>query len=249
MINVFNEIRNTVDGVVGSYLMDIDGGMIGNDVPPLFETELLKSSADLFQLIDIVKSERPIGSIEVKAEQGYIQMAISDEYVLGTFASKHADESLLNLVVNKAITTITPENLPVSEAQAQQADSEPTEPAPAAEAGETAPVESAESVEVPAADTPTPPAPGAASAEVDDEVRVALCQAVKGKVKIMYGDKRAETIVSEAFDEVGAKRDTRNQEELKAVFDKLACGIMAKMLGAKKAKKFLNDLYEQHGLM
>ena len=64
----------------------------------------------------------------------------------------------------------------------------------------------------------------------------------------MYGDKRAEAIVTEAFQQVGAKRDTRNAQELKSVFDILACGIMAKMLGPKKAKKFLDELYTQHGL-
>ncbi|MCL7415058.1 MAG: hypothetical protein M8349_03210 [ANME-2 cluster archaeon] len=235
MANIFKEIRNSVDGVVGSYLMNIEGEIIGHDVPSLFENELIRSSSDLFQLIDIVKSERPISCINVKADQGFIQLAISDSHILGTFASKHADESLLNLVVKKAIESITTEdivpmgtNVVASETPAQM--SSPVEEAP------PTPAPSAEKV------------PSQAGEEVNNEVRVALCQAVKSKVKIMYGDKRAESIVTDAFEQVGAKRDTRNAQELKAVFDILASGIMAKMLGKKKAKRFLDDLYEKHGL-
>ncbi|MDF1557653.1 MAG: hypothetical protein P1P80_05680 [ANME-2 cluster archaeon] len=235
MATIFKEIRNSVDGVIGSYLMNIEGEIIGHDVPSLFENELIRSSSDLFQLIDIVKSERPINCINVKADKGFIQLAINDSYILGTFASKHADESLLNLVIKKAIDSIRTEdivpmgtNVVASETPAQM----------------SSPVEEAPPTPGPAAEK----VPSQAGEEVDNEVRVALCQAVKSKVKIMYGDKRAESIVSDAFEQAGARRDTRNAQELKAVFDILASGIMAKMLGKKKAKRFLDDLYEKYGL-
>ena len=249
MTNIFEEIRNTVEGVVGTYLMDMNGEMIAHDVPTLFEDELVQSSSDMYQLIDIVRSKLPITSLDVKADQGYIQLAISGSYILGTFASKHADESLLKLIVKKAVNAVKPEDVEAMKAKALApevpAEAAPT-PAPAVTIPPTeqgVPVGTA-----PASTGEAAPLAQSGTGDVDDEVRVALCQAVKGKVKIMYGDKRAEAIVTEAFQQVGAKRDTRDAQELKAVFDILACGIMAKMLGPKKAKKFLDDLYAQHGL-
>ena len=248
MTNIFEEIRNTVEGVVGTYLMDMNGDMIAHDVPTLFEDELIQSSSDMYQLIDIVRSKLPITSLDVKADQGYIQLAISGSYILGTFASKHADESLLKLIVKKAVNAVKPEDVEAMKAKALAPE------VPVATAPAPTPLPEQE-VPVATAPTPTPASTGEAAplaqpgtGDVDDGVRVALCQAVKGKVKIMYGDKRAEAIVTEAFQQVGAKRDTRNAQELKSVFDILACGIMAKMLGPKKAKKFLDELYTQHGL-
>ncbi|MCK4928328.1 MAG: hypothetical protein KAR76_01200, partial [Methanosarcinales archaeon] len=175
MTNIFEEIRNTVEGVVGTYLMDMNGDMIAHDVPTLFEDELIQSSSDMYQLIDIVRSKLPITSLDVKADQGYIQLAISGSYILGTFASKHADESLLKLIVKKAVNAVKPEDVEAMKAKAL-----------------------APEVPVATAPTPTPASTGEAAplaqpgtGDVDDGVRVALCQAVKGKVKIMYGDKRA----------------------------------------------------------
>ncbi|MCL7474834.1 MAG: hypothetical protein SCH39_01375 [Methanosarcinales archaeon] len=259
MANIFEDIRNTVDGVVGSYLMNMNGEIIAHDVPKLFENELFQSSSGLFQLIDIFRSRIPINSLEVKADQGYIQLAVNKNYILGTFASKHADESLLNLIVKKAITTIKPEDLAAmrKDAQGTQNPTAKTTSGTASATVHEAEPGSGQEISPPAHEVPSSSAPAVKESgsmihpetgEVPDEVRVALCQAVKGKVRIMYGDKRAEVIVTEAFQQIGANRDTRNAQELKSVFNILACGIMAKMMGETKARKFLDDLYDKHGL-
>ncbi|MCG7848979.1 MAG: hypothetical protein MIO93_07350 [ANME-2 cluster archaeon] len=260
MTNIFEDIKNTVEGVVGSYLMDIKGEIIAYDIPKLFEKELVQSSSDLFQLIDIFRSKIPINSLEVKADQGFIQLAINKSYILGTFTSKHADESLLNLILKKAITSITPEDVAAMRKNAQGTENQMAEATSLATSPiihEAQPASVQEIPPTPAHEVPSTSDTAAEEAafevhpetgEVADEVRVALCQAIKGKVKIMYGDKRAEAIVIEAFQQVGANRDTRNAQELKSVFDILACGIMAKMMGKTKARKFLDDLYDKHGL-
>jgi predicted regulator of Ras-like GTPase activity (Roadblock/LC7/MglB family) len=111
MTKIFEQIRKAADGVVGSYIMDMNGDILANDVPDLFENELIHASGDLFQLIDIVKSKRLINNINIKADQGFIQLAINDNYILGTFTSKHVNDSLLTLVLNKAITRISPEDI------------------------------------------------------------------------------------------------------------------------------------------
>ena len=119
MTNIFEDIKNTVKGVVGSYLMDMNGEIIAYDMPKLFEKELVQSSSDLFQLIDIFRSKIPINSLEIKAEQGFIQLAINKSYILGTFTSKNTDESLLNLIMKKAIMGITPEEVTAMRKDAQ----------------------------------------------------------------------------------------------------------------------------------
>lgn len=255
MTTIFEDIRNTVEGVVGSYLMNMNGEIIAHDVPKLFENELFQASSGLFQLIDIFRSRIPINGLEVKADQGFIQLAVNKSYILGTFASKHADESLLNLIMKKAITAIKPEDLAALKKKAQGTEnpsattSDPTS-ATVQETQHTSAQASGAAHEVPSSSAPAGAVSGVhpETGEVPDEVRLALCQAVKGKVRIMYGDKRAETIVTEAFQQVGAHRDTRNAQELKSVFNILACGIMAKMMGGPKARKFLDELYEKHGL-
>ncbi|MCL7413153.1 MAG: hypothetical protein M8353_06000 [ANME-2 cluster archaeon] len=262
MTTIFEDIRNTVEGVVGSYLMDMNGEIIAHDVPKLFENELFQSSSGLFQLIDIFRSRIPINSLEIKADEGFIQLVVNKRYILGTFASRHADESLLNLVMKKAITTIKPEDLADLKKETQGTEN----PAATTSDPTSAPVQEAQHTSAqPASVQGVPPDPAhevsSSSApsgvvsivhpetgEMPDEVRVALYQAVKGKVRIMYGDKRAEAIIAEAFQQVGANRDSRNAQELKSVFDILACGIMAKMMGEPKARKFLDDLYDEHGL-
>lgn len=254
MTTIFEDIRNTVEGVVGSYLMDMNGEIIAYDVPKLFENELFQASSGLFQLIDIFRSRIPINGLEVKADQGFIQLAVNKSYILGTFASKHADESLLNLFMKKAITAIKPEDLAALKKKAQGTEnpaattSDPTS-STVQEALHTSAQASRPAHEVPSASAQAGVVSGVPeTGEVPDEVRLALCQAVKGKVRIMYGDKRAETIVTEAFQQVGAPRDTQNAQELKSVFDILACGILTKMMGGPKARKFLDELYEKHGL-
>jgi hypothetical protein len=119
MTNIFEDIKNTVKGVVGSYLMDMNGEIIAYDVPNLFKNELIQSSNDLFQLIDIFRSKIPINGLEIKADQGFIQLAINKSYILGTFTSKYADESLLNLIMKKAIVGITPEDVAAMRKDAQ----------------------------------------------------------------------------------------------------------------------------------
>lgn len=227
MTKVFDEIKHTVNGVIGSYLMNMEGEILSNNVPQLFSNELVNASKDLFQLVDIVKYERPIKSIHVKADQGYIHLSVTDNFILGTFASKHADESMLALVTEKAIMSINPEEF-------KSGSPEITTEKGTAES----PAKSPEAVQ----------SQSTGQTELEDKVRIALCQAVKGKIKIMYGDKMAEIKVSEAFEQVGASRDTRKKAELKAVFDILTCNVLAKMMGKDKAREFLDNLYQEHGL-
>jgi len=222
-MDVFREIRNSVNGVVGLYVMDSKGNLLASDVPELFRNELKSVSSDLLQLAEIIRLKRSLDRIVIEADHGYITLNYNNDIFLGAFASKNTDVELLELVANKAISTIRPENI--------QPKAQPQQPAMASTAQPQA---------VPAA--------AQGGREVPEDVRVSVCKAIKGKVTLLYGPKIAEQYVAEAFESAGVERTTRDPARLKIAFDKLGNGVLAKMLGDKKAKSFLEDLYKEYGL-
>lgn len=221
-MDIFREIRNSVSGVIGLYIMDSKGNLLASDVPELFRNELKSVSDDLMQLAEIIRLKRNLDRIVIEADHGYITLNYRNDLFLGAFASKNTDVELLELVANKAVSTLRQENIPGPSPKAQPL---PVVASPA-----------------------QPPASAQGGREVPEDVRVSVCKAIKGKVTLLYGPKIAEQYVAEAFEAAGVERTTKDPAKLKIAFDKLGNGVLAKMLGDKKAKSFLEELYKEYGL-
>ena len=226
MTKIFDDIRSSMPGVVGSFILDSDGELVASDVPSLFAGDLESLTSNLYYLSEVAKdSKNSFTKMMINGTSGHIAYIVGGDASLGIVTSKSCDAGLLELVETKAAAAL--EGLDLS------ALSMP---------GETV-------AEV-AATTETTTAPPAAetSKTVSEESRLLLCSTVKKKIRLMYGPKVAESKMVEAFEAIGAERQSNSPAELGAMLDHLSGGILKKLMGPDRAKEFVAKLKQEYGL-
>lgn len=231
MTKIFDDIRSSMPGVVGSFILDSDGEVVASDVPSLFSGELENLASNLYYLSEVAKdSKDSFTQMMINGTSGHISYIVSGDAALGIITSKSCDAGLLELVETKAASAL--EEIDLS--------------ALAAPAAETAAELTSSVVDAPKYDAV--PAAGVANSNISEESRLLLCSTVKKKIRLMYGPKVAESKMVEAFEVIGAERASKNPVELGAMLDHLAGGILKKLMGPDRAKEFVAKLKQEYGL-
>lgn len=230
MSNIFNDIRNSMPGVVGSFILNSDGELVASDVPHLFAGDLEGLASNLYYLSEVANdSKNSFSKLLINGTSGHIAYIAGTKAALGIITSKSCDTNLLELVQTKAASAL--ENMDVASLKM------PTD----------ADVVKPETVVEKARPVAAPHAPNR-SGGISEESRLLLCSTVKKKIRLMYGPKVAESKMLEAFETIGVGRDSNDPAELGAVLDHLSGGILKKLMGPDRAKEFVTKLKEEYGL-
>lgn len=219
-MGIFEDIRSSTDGIIGSFIITGSGEVVASDVPALFKNELNSASESLFYLADIVQESKDFDSMLMEAQDGYICLTKGKEGMyLGIIASSNANLQVLNLISKKAAANL---EVPQEITSTEPAPSEPLAPV-------------VEEV-----------VPEVVSG-ISESDRDAIFSAIIGKVQLLYGPKVARTHLDEALASVNATRDTTNPEQITKALNILADGVLKKMMGGK-AKSFVEKIGHDHGL-
>lgn len=220
-MGIFEEIRSSTDGIIGSFITTGSGEVAASDVPSLFNDELGNASESLFYLADIVQESKDFESLLIEAQDGYICFTKGNEGMyLGVIASSNANLQVLNLVTKKAATNL---ELP------QEVTS--TEP-------------ESSGTSVPAVEEVVPESP----IGISENDRDAIFSAIIGKIQILYGPKVAGNHLDDALASVNATRSTLNPDQISKALDILVDGVLKKMMG-NKAKPFVEKVCRDNGLL
>ena len=236
MTKIFDDIRSSMPGVVGSFILDSSGELVASDVPPLFAGELESLASNLYYLSEVAKdSKSSFTKMMINGTSGHIAYIVGGDASLGIVTSKSCDTGLLELVETKAVAALDGMDL---SALSMHGDTN-------IEITAAAEVVAATDTGVVATTTPS------ATEEpktIKEESRLLLCSGVKKKIRLMYGPKVAESKMIEAFEAIGAERQSNNPAELGAMLDHLAGGILKKLMGPDRAKEFVAKLKQEYEL-
>ena len=217
---IFEEIRSSTDGIIGSFITMDSGEVAASDMPSLFNDELDNASESLFYLADIVQESKDFESLLIEAQDGYVSFTKgSDGKYLGVIASSSVNLQVLNLVTKKAAA-----NLDLS---AEMISNELTlSKTPVQQAGESV---------------------SEVANSISESDKNEIFSAVIGKIQILYGPKVAGKHLDDALASVNATRDTTNPDKISQALNILADGVLKKMMG-EKAKSFVEKVIHDHGL-
>ena len=217
-MGIFEEIRSSTDGIIGSFITTESGEVAASDVPALFKDELENASESLFYLADIVQESKDFESLLIEAQDGYICLTKGSKgKYLGVIASSNANLQVLNIVTKKAAANL--EVLP------EVTSTEPTTSEPLAQAVQEVVPEVARGI--------------------SESDRDAIFSEVIGKIQLLYGPKVAGTHLDDALASVDATRDTTDLDRIAQALNILADGVLKKMMGGK-AKPFVEKIISSH---
>ncbi|HJH28432.1 MAG TPA: hypothetical protein C5S51_01860 [Methanosarcinaceae archaeon] len=220
-MGIFEEIRSSTDGIIGSFITTGSGEVAASDVPALFNDELGNASESLFYLADIVQESKDFESLLIEAQDGYICFTKGNVGMyLGVIASSDVNLQVLNLVTKKAATNLElPQEVIFTEPESY-------------------------GTSVPAVEKVVPESP----IGISENDRDAIFSAIIGKIQLLYGPKVAGKHLDDALASVNAKRSTLNPDQISKALNILADGVLKKMMG-DKAKPFVEKACRDNGLL
>ena len=202
-MGIFEEIRSSTDGIIGSFIITGSGEVAASDVPALFKDEVGNAAESLFYLADIMQESKNFESMLIEAQDGYIFFTKGSEgKYLGVITSSNANLQVLNIITKKAA-----ENL---EVPPEATLIEPT-------TSESSGQEVVSEVE----------------RDISESDRDAVFSAIIGKIQILYGPKVARTHLDEALTSVNATKNTTDPDKISQALNILADGVLKKMMGDK----------------
>ena len=221
-MGIFEEIRSSTDGIIGSFITAESGEVMASDVPSLFKDELGSASESLFYLADIAQESKDFESLLIEAQDGYICFTKGNEGMyLGIIASSNANVQVLNIVSKKAAANLeVPPQVTPTESQ-----TEPTTSTPSAQAVQEVVSEVASGI--------------------SESGRDAVFSEIIGKIQLLYGAKVAGMNLDDALASVNVTRDTTDRDKIEQALNILAEGVLKKMMGGK-AKPFVEKVITDH---
>lgn len=222
-MGIFEEIRSSTDGIIGSFITTESGEVAASDVPALFKDELENASESLFYLADIVQESKDFESLLIEAQDGYICLTKGSKgKYLGVIASSNANLQVLNIVTKKAAANL---EVPPEVTSTEPTTSRPTTSEPLAQAVQEVVPEVARGI--------------------SESDRDAIFSEVIGRIQLLYGPKVAGTHLDDALASVDATRDTTDPDRIAQALNILADGVLKKMMGGK-AKPFVEKIISSH---
>ena len=220
-MRIFEEIRSSTDGIIGSFITTGSGEVAASDVPSLFRDELGNASESLFYLADIIQESKDFESLLIEAQDGYICFTKGNEGMyLGVIASSNVNLQVLNIVTKKAAKNLElPQEVTYTGPQLSD-------------------------TLVPAVEDVVPESPSG----ISENNRDAIFSAIIGKIQILYGPKVAGNHLDNALASVNSTRSTLNPDKISKALDILADGVLKKMMG-NKAKPFVEKVCRDNGLL
>ena len=215
-MRIFEEIRSSTDGIIGSFITTGSGEVAASDVPALFKDELENASESLFYLADIVQESKDFESLLIEAQDGHICLTKGrDGKYLGVIASSNANLQVLNIVTKKAAANL--------EVPSEVTSTEPTM----------------------SGMTTSEPTTSKVARSINESDRDAIFSKVIGKIQLLYGPKVAGMHLDNALASVDATRNTTDPDQITKALDILADGVLKKMMGGK-AKPFVEKIISGH---
>ena len=201
-MGIFEEIRSSTDGIIGSFIIAESGEVMASDVPSLFKDDLGSASESLFYVADIVQESKDFEYLLIEAQDGYICLTKGNEgKYLGVIASSNINIQVLHIVTKKAASNleVPPQVTPTESASSTQSVQEVV--------------------------------PEVASG-ISESDRDAVFSEIIGKIQLLYGPKVAGINLDDALASVNATRDTTDRDKIEQALNILAEGVLKKMMGS-----------------
>ncbi|GBE18048.1 hypothetical protein BMS3Abin16_00639 [archaeon BMS3Abin16] len=102
MKEILLELRESMSGVVGSFVLDEEGEIISQDMPELLEGPASKVSKSLHHVTNVIRATRSVDKLTVDSENAkFISLPAGDK-VLVVVAEKTINQPLFQLMSNMA---------------------------------------------------------------------------------------------------------------------------------------------------
>jgi predicted regulator of Ras-like GTPase activity (Roadblock/LC7/MglB family) len=100
------ELKEIMNGIIGSFIVDEEGDVAAFDLPQLLEEKAKKISKLIFYVINIIKASRPFERIIIDSENVKIIAILSKGRILVVVADKNINLPLLKLVSNITVSKL-----------------------------------------------------------------------------------------------------------------------------------------------
>jgi len=102
MREILLELRESMSGIVGSFVLDSEGEIIAEDVPELLEGPANKISKSLHHVTSVIRATRTVDKLTVDSENAKFISIPAGDKVLVVVAEKTINQPLFQLMSNMA---------------------------------------------------------------------------------------------------------------------------------------------------
>ena len=108
MKEILENIKKGGKGVVGSFLIENDGGnIIISDMPELLTEEIKRVSLNLSLLNCRIRGSKSVEKIQILAEEGNIIAACDNRYILACITSRDANVGFIHILLRRSLKALS----------------------------------------------------------------------------------------------------------------------------------------------
>jgi predicted regulator of Ras-like GTPase activity (Roadblock/LC7/MglB family) len=106
MKEILEELKGSMGGIIGSFIVSENGVVLAQDVPNLMTEPLNKVSKTLHHVTNVIKATRSVDRLTVDSENAKLISIPADSRILGVVTEKTVNQPLLKLMSNMAVSKI-----------------------------------------------------------------------------------------------------------------------------------------------
>lgn len=114
MKETLEELKESISGIVGSFVIDEKGGVAAQDVPELMAGSVSKVSKTLHHVINVIKATKPIENMIIDSDNAKVIVMSANGRMFVVIAEKSINLPLFKLMSNMAISKIKEAPKPVT---------------------------------------------------------------------------------------------------------------------------------------
>lgn len=106
MKGILEELKGSVSGVIGSFVIDVNGRVPIQDMPDSLSEQTNKVSNTLHHVMNVIKSTKPADKISIDSNGGKVFVVVLGDNILVVVTEKTINKPLFNLMFNMAVSKL-----------------------------------------------------------------------------------------------------------------------------------------------
>jgi predicted regulator of Ras-like GTPase activity (Roadblock/LC7/MglB family) len=106
MKEILEELKGSMGGIVGSFVVTENGDVASQDVPELMEEPIIRVSRTMHHVIKVIKATRSVDKLTVDSENAQLISIPTNNRILAVIAEKNINQPLFKLMSNMAAAQI-----------------------------------------------------------------------------------------------------------------------------------------------
>jgi predicted regulator of Ras-like GTPase activity (Roadblock/LC7/MglB family) len=106
MKEILEELKGSMGGIVGSFIVTENGDVANQDVPELMEEPIIRVSKTLHHVIKVIRATRSVHKLTVDSENALLISIPADSRILVVIAEKDINQPLFKLMSNMAAAKV-----------------------------------------------------------------------------------------------------------------------------------------------